>query len=67
MVVPVLPSVFGLLPRGTGALPPMPQGAAEAAGQIAASEPAAESRRVDRIARTGQPDRALPQAERSCR
>ena len=39
IVVPVLPLVFGLLPRGTGALPPMPQGAAEAAGQIAASGP----------------------------
>ena len=39
IVVPVLPLIFAMLPRGTGALPPMPQGAAEAAGQIAASGP----------------------------
>src|SRR5262245_2206977 len=39
IVVPVLPAVFALLPRGTGGAPPLPQGAAEAAGQIVASGP----------------------------
>ena len=39
VVVPILPAVFALLPRGQGGPPPLPQGAAEAAGQIAASGP----------------------------
>jgi len=37
VVVPILPAVFAMLPRGQGAQPPLPAGAAEAAGQIAAS------------------------------
>ena len=39
VVVPLLPAVFALLPRGQGGPPPLPPGAAEAAGQIVASEP----------------------------
>jgi proton glutamate symport protein len=37
VVVPILPAVFALLPRIQGVQPPLPAGAAEAAGQIAAS------------------------------
>ena len=37
VVMPIVPSVFALLPRIQGAQPPLPAGAAEAAGQIAAS------------------------------
>ena len=36
VVVPILPAVFALLPRVEGVQPPLPAGAAEAAGQIAA-------------------------------
>ena len=39
VVVPILPAVFALLPRSQGGPPPLPQGAAEAAGQIVASGP----------------------------
>jgi Na+/H+-dicarboxylate symporter len=39
VVVPTLPAVFALLPRTTGGPPPLPQGAAEAAGQLATSGP----------------------------
>ena len=39
VVIPIIPSVFGLLPRVQGAPPPLPAGAAEAAGQIVASGP----------------------------
>ena len=37
VVVPILPAVFALLPRSQGAQPTLPAGAAEAAGQVAAS------------------------------
>jgi Na+/H+-dicarboxylate symporter len=40
MVVPVAPSVFTLLQRGGAARPPLPAGAAEAAGQLASGGPA---------------------------
>ncbi|HTE45281.1 MAG TPA: dicarboxylate/amino acid:cation symporter [Gemmatimonadaceae bacterium] len=36
VVMPLAPSLFALLPQGTGARPALPPGAAEAAGQIAA-------------------------------
>jgi len=39
VVMPIVPSVFALLPRTQGTAPPLPAGAAEAAGQIAASGP----------------------------
>ena len=39
VVIPIVPSVFALLPRAQGAPPPLPAGAAEAAGQIVASGP----------------------------
>ena len=39
IVVPTLPAIFALLPRTTGGPPPLPQGAAEAAGQLATSGP----------------------------
>jgi len=39
VVVPILPAVFSLLPRSQAGPPPLPQGAAEAAGQIVASGP----------------------------
>jgi Na+/H+-dicarboxylate symporter len=39
VVMPIVPSVFALLPRIQGARPPLPPGAADAAGQIAASGP----------------------------
>ena len=39
VVIPIVPAVFALLPRVQGAPPPLPAGAAEAAGQIAASGP----------------------------
>ena len=39
VVIPIVPSVFALLPRTQGAPPPLPAGAAEAAGQIVASGP----------------------------
>jgi proton glutamate symport protein len=39
VVIPIVPSVFALLPRGQGGTPPLPPGAAEAAGQIVASGP----------------------------
>lgn len=35
VVVPLAPSLFALLPQGTGTRPPLPAGAVEAAGQIA--------------------------------
>ena len=37
VVVPLAPLAFALLPQGTGPRPPLPAGAAEAAGQLAAS------------------------------
>jgi len=37
VVIPIVPSVFAVLPRIQGARPPLPPGASEAAGQIAAS------------------------------
>ena len=40
VVMTIVPSVFALLPRIQGATPPLPAGAADAAGQIAASGPA---------------------------
>ena len=40
VVVPILPAVFSLLPRAAGGPPPLPQGAAEAAGQLTTSGPA---------------------------
>ena len=39
VVIPIVPSVFALLPRVQGGPPPLPAGAAEAAGQIVASAP----------------------------
>jgi proton glutamate symport protein len=39
VVIPIVPLVFALLPRG-GSRPPLPAGAAEAAGQVVASGPA---------------------------
>jgi proton glutamate symport protein len=38
VVMPVLPYVFALLPSTSGARPPLPAGAAEAAGQITAGD-----------------------------
>jgi proton glutamate symport protein len=38
VVIPIVPSVFALLPR-SGSRPPLPAGAAEAAGQVVASGP----------------------------
>jgi Na+/H+-dicarboxylate symporter len=37
VVIPTVPWIFGLLPRVQGATPPMPAGAAEAAGQLTSS------------------------------
>jgi len=37
VVIPIAPFVFALLPQGIGARPPLPAGAAEAAGQVASS------------------------------
>jgi len=37
VVIPIAPLVFALLPQGIGARPPLPAGAAEAAGQVASS------------------------------
>jgi Na+/H+-dicarboxylate symporter len=39
VVMPIVPSVFALLPRIQGTRPPLPPGAADAAGQIAVSGP----------------------------
>jgi Na+/H+-dicarboxylate symporter len=39
VVIPIVPAVFALLPRSQGAPPPLPAGAAEAAGQIVANGP----------------------------
>ncbi len=39
VVMPVAPSIFALLPSSASGRPPLPAGAAEAAGQIAASTP----------------------------
>jgi Na+/H+-dicarboxylate symporter len=39
IVVPTLPAIFAFLPRPTGGTPPLPQGAAEAAGQLATGGP----------------------------
>jgi Na+/H+-dicarboxylate symporter len=39
VVIPIVPSVFALLPPIQGASPPLPPGAADAASQIAASGP----------------------------
>jgi Na+/H+-dicarboxylate symporter len=39
VVIPIVPALFALLPRSQGAPPPLPAGAAEAAGQIVANGP----------------------------
>jgi Na+/H+-dicarboxylate symporter len=39
IVIPIVPSLFAVLPRIEGARPPLPPGASEAAGQIAANGP----------------------------